>query len=75
MSPTIAHEARASFDFAVGSPGGATIITTVLQIAARTIIDFGMSLPEAIAAPRVSQTNSTTSSAEPAFYNSRSRRR
>jgi gamma-glutamyltranspeptidase/glutathione hydrolase len=29
-----------------------------------------MSLPAALAAPRVSQTNSATSSAEPLFYNS-----
>ena len=33
-------------------------------------VDFGMSLPAALDAPRVSQTNSTTSLAEPAFYNS-----
>jgi gamma-glutamyltranspeptidase/glutathione hydrolase len=50
----------------VGSPGGATIITTVLQILLDRI-DFGMSLPDAIAAPRASQRNSTRSDAEPAF--------
>jgi gamma-glutamyltranspeptidase/glutathione hydrolase len=35
-------------------------------------VDFGMSLPNALAAPRVSQTNSSsnTSLAEPDFYNS-----
>jgi gamma-glutamyltranspeptidase/glutathione hydrolase len=33
-----------------------------------------MSLPAALAAPRVSQTNSATSLAEPAFYNSALRR-
>jgi gamma-glutamyltranspeptidase / glutathione hydrolase len=33
-------------------------------------VDFGMSLPAALAAPRVSQTNSATSLAEPLFYNS-----
>ena len=44
-------------DFAVGSPGGSTIITTVLQILLNHI-DFGMTLPQAIAAPRVSQRNS-----------------
>jgi gamma-glutamyltranspeptidase / glutathione hydrolase len=68
MSPTIVLK-NGAFDFAVGSPGGATIITTVLQILVNHI-DFGMSLPDAIAAPRVSQTNSATSSAEPAFYDS-----
>ena len=45
--------------FAVGSPGGATIITTVLQILLNRI-DFGMSLPDAIAAPRASQRNAAT---------------
>jgi gamma-glutamyltranspeptidase/glutathione hydrolase len=65
MSPTIVLK-NGNFDFAVGSPGGATIITTVLQILVNHV-DFGMSLPDAIAAPRVSQTNSSTSYAEPAF--------
>ena len=37
-------------------------------------VDFGMSLPAALAAPRVSQTNSPTSLAEPAFYHSAVRR-
>jgi gamma-glutamyltranspeptidase / glutathione hydrolase len=68
MSPTIVlHHGR--FDFAVGSPGGSTIITTVLQILVNHI-DFGMSLPEAIWAPRVSQRNAATSDAEQQFYDS-----
>ncbi|MFL5841474.1 MAG: gamma-glutamyltransferase, partial [Thermoleophilaceae bacterium] len=50
----------------VGSPGGATIITTVLQILLDRF-DFGMSLPEAIAAPRASQRNASTTNAEPGF--------
>jgi gamma-glutamyltranspeptidase / glutathione hydrolase len=33
-------------------------------------VDFDMSLPDALAAPRVSQRNSATSLAEPDFYNS-----
>ena len=33
-------------------------------------VDFGMSMPAALAAPRVSQRNQATSLAEPAFYNS-----
>ena len=56
-------------DFAVGSPGGSTIITTVLQILINHI-DFGMSLPAAIAAPRASQRNGAKTDAEPDFYNS-----
>ena len=42
---------------ALGSPGGATIITTVLQMLVNRI-DLGMTLPEAMAAPRASQRNS-----------------
>jgi gamma-glutamyltranspeptidase/glutathione hydrolase len=55
--------------FSVGAAGGSTIITTILQIIMNHV-DFGMSLPAALAAPRVSNTNSATSLAEPAFYNS-----
>jgi len=65
MAPTIVTH-NGGFDFAVGSPGGSTIITTVLQILLNHV-DFGMSLPEAIAAPRASQRNTTTTTAEPAF--------
>jgi gamma-glutamyltranspeptidase/glutathione hydrolase len=71
MAPTIVLK-NGKVDFAVGSPGGATIITTVLQILVNHI-DFAMSLPAAIAAPRVSQRNATMSDAEPDFYNSRLR--
>jgi gamma-glutamyltranspeptidase/glutathione hydrolase len=49
----------------VGSPGGSTIITTVLQILLDRL-DFGLSLPDAIASPRASQRNAPTL-AEPAF--------
>ena len=58
-------------EFAIGAAGGSTIITTVVQILMNHV-DFGMSLPAALAAPRVSQTNSSsnTSLAEPDFYNS-----
>src|SRR3954465_4330883 len=51
---------------ALGSPGGATIITTVLQLLVEKF-DLGKTLPEAIAAPRVSQRNAVQSEAEPAF--------
>jgi gamma-glutamyltranspeptidase / glutathione hydrolase len=65
MAPTIVLRNGRPF-LSVGSPGGATIITTVLQILLDRI-DFGMSLPEAIAAPRASQRNAATTDAEPAF--------
>ena len=55
--------------FTVGAAGGSTIPTTILQIILNHV-DFGMSLPAALAAPRVSQRNSATSLAEPDFYNS-----
>jgi gamma-glutamyltranspeptidase/glutathione hydrolase len=65
MSPTIVLQDGAPV-LALGSPGGSTIITTVLQILMNSI-DFGMSLPEAIAEPRLSQRNTAATSAEPAF--------
>jgi gamma-glutamyltranspeptidase/glutathione hydrolase len=65
MSPTIVLRDGRPW-LAIGSPGGASIITTVLQILVNRI-DFGMSLPDAIAAPRASQRNSATSQAEPSF--------
>jgi gamma-glutamyltranspeptidase/glutathione hydrolase len=65
MSPTIVFRDGRPV-LAVGSPGGATIITTVLQILVEHL-DRGRSLPEAIAAPRVSQRNSDPGDAEPAF--------
>ena len=65
MSPTIVLQAGRPW-LAVGSPGGASIITTVLQILLNRI-DFGMTLPQAIAAPRASQRNGAATQAEPAF--------
>jgi gamma-glutamyltranspeptidase/glutathione hydrolase len=65
MAPTIALRDGRPF-LAVGSPGGASIITTVLQILLNRL-DFGMTLPQAIAAPRASQRNSAVTQAEPAF--------
>jgi gamma-glutamyltranspeptidase/glutathione hydrolase len=67
MAPTIVLSKGKPL-LAVGSPGGSTIITTVLQILVNRI-DFGMTLPEAIAAPRASQRNSASVTAEPAFIN------
>jgi gamma-glutamyltranspeptidase/glutathione hydrolase len=65
MSPTIVLKHGRPF-LAVGSPGGTTIITTVVQILVNRI-DFGMTLPEALAAPRASQRNTAATTAEPAF--------
>jgi gamma-glutamyltranspeptidase/glutathione hydrolase len=65
MSPTIVLAQREPY-LAVGSPGGSTIITTVLQILVGRL-DLGLSLPDAIAAPRASQRNTASVDAEPAF--------
>jgi gamma-glutamyltranspeptidase/glutathione hydrolase len=65
MAPTIVQRNGRPV-LATGSPGGATIITTVLQILFERL-DFGKSLPAAIAAPRASQRNSATTQAETAF--------
>ncbi|MEM9116456.1 MAG: gamma-glutamyltransferase [Cyanobacteria bacterium P01_F01_bin.56] len=56
MAPTIALGPRGGL-LAFGSPGGSTIITTVLNIAVN-VMDFGLPLEAAIAAPRLSQRNS-----------------
>ncbi|GLY95888.1 gamma-glutamyltransferase [Actinoplanes sp. NBRC 103695] len=66
MSPTIVLKDGKPF-LALGSPGGATIITTVLQVLVNRI-DLGMTLPQAMAAPRASQRNSAGIQAEPAFH-------
>jgi gamma-glutamyltranspeptidase/glutathione hydrolase len=68
MSPTIVLRSGEPF-LALGSPGGSTIITTVLQILFDRL-DQGMTLPQAIADPRASQRNTSTTSAEPAFLSS-----
>ena len=54
MGPVIAF-ADGQPVFSVGAAGGSTIPTTILQIILNHV-DFGMSLPDALAAPRVSQT-------------------
>ena len=65
MSPTIVLKDGKPF-LALGSPGGSTIITTVLQMLVNRI-DLGMTIEEAIAAPRATQRNSANVTAEPAF--------
>ena len=65
MAPTILlHNGRPLLG--VGTPGSSMIITTVLQILLNRL-DFGMSLPDAISAPRASQRNTPTNVAEPGF--------
>jgi gamma-glutamyltranspeptidase/glutathione hydrolase len=65
MSPTIVLDGG-DVRYVLGSPGGATIITTVVQVLMNRL-DLGMTLPEAVAAPRASQRNAPTTPAEPAF--------
>jgi gamma-glutamyltranspeptidase/glutathione hydrolase len=65
MSPTIVLRDGEPF-LALGSPGGSTIITTVTQMLFNRI-DRGMAIDEALAAPRASQRNTATVTAEPAF--------
>ncbi|MFC9587021.1 gamma-glutamyltransferase [Streptomyces yangpuensis] len=68
MSPTIVLDDGRPV-LAVGSPGGATIITTVLQTLTGHL-DRGLPLVDAIAAPRASQRNQTTTELEPGLWNS-----
>ncbi|WP_330454622.1 MULTISPECIES: gamma-glutamyltransferase [unclassified Streptomyces] len=68
ISPTIVlrHDRPV---LALGSPGGATIITTVLQSLIGKV-DRGLPLVDAIAAPRASQRNAPATELEPALWNS-----
>ncbi|MFJ8162762.1 gamma-glutamyltransferase [Streptomyces sp. NPDC096136] len=68
MSPTIVLDHGRPV-LAVGSPGGATIITTVLQTLIGRL-DRGLPLVDAIRAPRASQRNQTTTELEPELWNS-----
>lgn len=52
MTPTFVLRKDGSLWFAVGSPGGPTIINTVLQIIIN-IVDYGMNIQQAIDAPRI----------------------
>jgi gamma-glutamyltranspeptidase/glutathione hydrolase len=51
MTPTIVTQGGKLF-LVLGSPGGPTIITTVLQVLSN-VIDHGMSVTEAVGAPRI----------------------
>ena len=68
MAPTIALK-NGKPAFTIGSPGGATIITTVLQTIVN-VVDFGMPMDAAINAPRLSERNGATTSVEPGFTGS-----
>ncbi|GAA5044479.1 gamma-glutamyltransferase [Thermocatellispora tengchongensis] len=67
MAPTLVFDDGRPV-LAVGSPGGSTIITTVLQILVNRY-EFGMPLPEALAAPRATQRNTAQTQAEQGFLN------
>ncbi|MFD7707367.1 gamma-glutamyltransferase [Streptomyces sp. NPDC059785] len=69
ISPTIVLDQHQRPVVALGSPGGATIVTTVLQTLTN-FLDRGMPLVDAIAAPRASQRNQTTTELEPGLYDS-----
>jgi gamma-glutamyltranspeptidase / glutathione hydrolase len=56
ISPTLVFKGKTPF-LALGSPGGSTIITTVTQMLIH-VIDSGMPVADALAAPRISQRNS-----------------
>lgn len=68
MSPTIVLDGHGRPVLALGSPGGATIITTVLQSLVGHL-DRGLKLVDAIAAPRASQRNAAKTELEPELYN------
>jgi gamma-glutamyltranspeptidase/glutathione hydrolase len=51
MTPTIVLKDGKPF-MVIGTPGGTTIITTVMQVICN-VIDFGMNIQEAIDAPRI----------------------
>jgi gamma-glutamyltranspeptidase/glutathione hydrolase len=68
MSPTLAFK-DGKPAFSIGSPGGATIITTVLQTIFN-YVDLGMSMPDAVNAPRLSERNGMATDVEPGFAGS-----
>ena len=52
MTPTIVTDGDGNLRLVLGSPGGATIITTLAQVSSH-VIDDGLSVAEAIASPRI----------------------
>lgn len=74
IAPTIVLDRHHTPVVALGSPGGATIITTVLQTLTG-VVDRGLPLVDAIAAPRASQRNAAQTELEPGLYDSGVRQR
>jgi gamma-glutamyltranspeptidase/glutathione hydrolase len=52
MTPTLVVDGDDRLALVLGAPGGATIITTVFQVVSN-VVDHGMTLADAVAAPRV----------------------
>ena len=52
MTPTIVEAPSGELFMVIGSPGGGRIITTVFEVMAN-VIDHGMNIQEAVAAPRI----------------------
>jgi gamma-glutamyltranspeptidase/glutathione hydrolase len=52
MTPTLVLDERGRLSHVLGTPGGATIITTTSQIVSN-LLDHGLSLADAVAAPRL----------------------
>ncbi|MEM9088460.1 MAG: gamma-glutamyltransferase [Cyanobacteria bacterium P01_F01_bin.53] len=67
MAPTITVEPDGSV-FAFGSPGGSTIITTVLNMVIDRF-DLGLSLEESVSGPRLSQRNRGITEVDLGFEN------
>ncbi|KMS91306.1 MULTISPECIES: gamma-glutamyltransferase [Streptomyces] len=74
ISPTIVLDQHNRPVVALGSPGGATIVTTVLQTLTG-FLDRRLPLVDAIAAPRASQRNAARTELEPGLYDSDLRKR
>lgn len=51
MTPSIVLDRKGKLEMVVGTPGGPTIITQVYHVISN-VIDHGMSLPDAVTAPR-----------------------
>jgi gamma-glutamyltranspeptidase/glutathione hydrolase len=52
MTPSMVQDQDGRLELILGTPGGATIITTVYQVIA-AVLDHGLTLADAVAAPRV----------------------
>src|ERR1043166_84500 len=52
MTPSIVLDSAGNLQMVVGTPGGPTIITSVTQVILN-VLDHAMSLPDAVAAPRI----------------------